>query len=88
MSQRSQGPEPGRRMPASAGGDSQGRCRGHIVGAQDKVSDRGNPRATLQGNPECSSWLPLLALIINPELHSRIPPGRLMAQSLSCAPAM
>ncbi|CAI9563368.1 unnamed protein product, partial [Staurois parvus] len=33
----SQGTEPGRWMPASAGGH----CRGDITGAQDKVSDRG-----------------------------------------------
>ncbi|CAI9568558.1 unnamed protein product, partial [Staurois parvus] len=69
-SRRSQGPEHGRRMPASAGGDGWGRCKGHIAGAQDKVSAAGNPWATLQGIPECSSGFPLL-------LHSGIPPGRL-----------
>ncbi|CAI9601805.1 unnamed protein product [Staurois parvus] len=42
-------------MPASARGNDRGRCRGHIAGVQDKVSDRENPRATLQGNPECRS---------------------------------
>ncbi|CAI9573005.1 unnamed protein product, partial [Staurois parvus] len=57
-------------MPASAGGDARGCCRRDIAGAQDKVSAAGNPRATLQGIPECSSGLPLL-------LHSGIPPGRL-----------
>ncbi|CAI9562880.1 unnamed protein product [Staurois parvus] len=42
-SRRSQGPEHGSRMPASAGGDGQGRCRGRIAGAKDKVSAAGNP---------------------------------------------
>ncbi|CAI9556785.1 unnamed protein product [Staurois parvus] len=42
-SRRSQGPEHGSRMPALAGGDGRGRCRGHIVGAKDKVSAAGNP---------------------------------------------
>ncbi|CAI9613923.1 unnamed protein product, partial [Staurois parvus] len=40
-SRRSQGTEPGRQMPASARGHYRGHCRGDIVGAQDKVSDRG-----------------------------------------------
>ncbi|CAI9590665.1 unnamed protein product, partial [Staurois parvus] len=31
-------------MPASAEGDGQGRCRGDIAGAQDKISDRGIPK--------------------------------------------
>ncbi|CAI9564464.1 unnamed protein product, partial [Staurois parvus] len=53
-------------MPASAGGDGRGRCRGDIAGAQDKVSAAGTPRATPHGKPECSSGLPLL-------LHSGIP---------------
>ncbi|CAI9608539.1 unnamed protein product [Staurois parvus] len=30
-------------MPASAGGDGRGRCRGHIVGAKDKVSEEQMP---------------------------------------------
>ncbi|CAI9624132.1 unnamed protein product, partial [Staurois parvus] len=30
-------------MPALAGGDGWGHCRRDIVGAQDKVSDRGIP---------------------------------------------
>ncbi|CAI9543528.1 unnamed protein product, partial [Staurois parvus] len=30
-------------MPASAGGHCRGHCRRDIVGAQDKVSDRGIP---------------------------------------------
>ncbi|CAI9573485.1 unnamed protein product, partial [Staurois parvus] len=34
-----QGTEPRRQMPASAGGDGRGHCRGDIVGAQDKVSE-------------------------------------------------
>ncbi|CAI9578490.1 unnamed protein product [Staurois parvus] len=42
-SRHSQGMEPRRRMPASAGGDGRGRCRGDIAGAQDKVSAKGNP---------------------------------------------
>ncbi|CAI9570080.1 unnamed protein product, partial [Staurois parvus] len=59
----SQGPEHRSRMPASAGRDGRGRCRGHIVGAKDKVSSAGNPYAALHGKPECS-WggLPLLVL--------------------------
>ncbi|CAI9568381.1 unnamed protein product, partial [Staurois parvus] len=59
-SRRSQGPEPRGWIPASARGDGRGRCRGHIAGAQDKVSAGGNPRATLQGNPECSLGLLIL----------------------------
>ncbi|CAI9591789.1 unnamed protein product, partial [Staurois parvus] len=35
--------EPGRQMPASAGGDGRGRCRGDITGAKDKVSAEGIP---------------------------------------------
>ncbi|CAI9619468.1 unnamed protein product [Staurois parvus] len=50
-------------MPASAGGHCRGHCRRDIVGAKDKVSDR--------GIAECSSGL-------YPELHSGIPPGRLL----------
>ncbi|CAI9541627.1 unnamed protein product, partial [Staurois parvus] len=42
-SRRSQGTEPGRQMPASAGLHCRGHCRGDIAGAQDKVSDRGIP---------------------------------------------
>ncbi|CAI9588182.1 unnamed protein product, partial [Staurois parvus] len=34
----SQGTEPRRQMPASAGGHGQGRCKGDITEAQDKVS--------------------------------------------------
>ncbi|CAI9565774.1 unnamed protein product [Staurois parvus] len=30
-------------MPASARGDGRGRCRGHIAGAQDKVSEEHMP---------------------------------------------
>ncbi|CAI9570989.1 unnamed protein product [Staurois parvus] len=30
-------------MPAAAGGDGWGRCRGHIVGAKDKVSEEHMP---------------------------------------------
>ncbi|CAI9593179.1 unnamed protein product [Staurois parvus] len=40
-----QGQEHGSRMPASAGGDGQGRCRGHIAGAKDKVSAAGTPQS-------------------------------------------
>ncbi|CAI9564302.1 unnamed protein product, partial [Staurois parvus] len=39
----SQGPEHRSRMPASSRRRWPGRCRGHIVGAQDKVSAAGNP---------------------------------------------
>ncbi|CAI9566965.1 unnamed protein product [Staurois parvus] len=73
----SQGPEHGSQMPASAGGDGRGCCRGRIAGAKDKVSAVGNPCATPHGKPECSSGLPLLVLKLYPELHSGIPPGRL-----------
>ncbi|CAI9557244.1 unnamed protein product [Staurois parvus] len=31
------------RMPASAGEDGRGRCRGHIAGAKDKVTAAGTP---------------------------------------------
>ncbi|CAI9614201.1 unnamed protein product, partial [Staurois parvus] len=64
-------------MPASAGGDGRGRCRGHIAGAKDKVSSAGTPYAAPHGKPECSSGLPLLVLTFYPELHSGIPLGRL-----------
>ncbi|CAI9544131.1 unnamed protein product, partial [Staurois parvus] len=47
-------------MPASAGGDGRGCCRGPIAGTKDKVSAAGTPRATPHGKPECSSGLPLL----------------------------
>ncbi|CAI9600787.1 unnamed protein product [Staurois parvus] len=40
-SQRSQGTEPRRQMLASAGLHCRGHCRRDIVGAQDKVNDRG-----------------------------------------------
>ncbi|CAI9606462.1 unnamed protein product [Staurois parvus] len=39
---------------------------------------RRDPGATLQCIPECSSGLPLLILKLYPELHSGIPPGRLI----------
>ncbi|CAI9596734.1 unnamed protein product, partial [Staurois parvus] len=42
-SRRSQGTEPGRQMPASAGGHCWGHCRRDIAGAQDKVSTEGIP---------------------------------------------
>ncbi|CAI9563672.1 unnamed protein product [Staurois parvus] len=63
-------------MPASAGGDGQGRCRGHIAGPKDKVSSAGTPYAVPHGKPECSSGLLLLVLTSYPELHSGIPLGR------------
>ncbi|CAI9601488.1 unnamed protein product, partial [Staurois parvus] len=40
-SRRSQGTEPRRQMPASAGLHCRGHCRRDIAAAQDKVSDRG-----------------------------------------------
>ncbi|CAI9566980.1 unnamed protein product, partial [Staurois parvus] len=49
-------------MPASAGGDGRGRCRGRIAGAKDKVSAAGDPYATLHGKPKCSSGLPIWVL--------------------------
>ncbi|CAI9567335.1 unnamed protein product, partial [Staurois parvus] len=73
MSQRLQGPERGRQKPASAGGEGRGRCRGDIMGPQDKVSETGNPRAMLQGIPECSSGESFSNTIGNPELHSAMP---------------
>ncbi|CAI9598730.1 unnamed protein product, partial [Staurois parvus] len=39
----SQGTEPGRLMPASAGGHCRGHCRRDIAGAKEKVSGRGIP---------------------------------------------
>ncbi|CAI9597807.1 unnamed protein product, partial [Staurois parvus] len=39
----SQGTEPRRQMPGSAGVHCRGHCRRDIAGAQDKVSDRGIP---------------------------------------------
>ncbi|CAI9593234.1 unnamed protein product [Staurois parvus] len=58
-----------------AGGHYRGHCRRDIAGAQDKVSDRGIPE---HGKPECISGLPLVVLKLYPELHSGIPPGRLL----------
>ncbi|CAI9576260.1 unnamed protein product, partial [Staurois parvus] len=48
---------PGTLQVGHSGSAGQGKCRR-------------DPGATLQGNPECSSGLPLV-------LHSGIPPGRL-----------
>ncbi|CAI9535683.1 unnamed protein product, partial [Staurois parvus] len=39
----SQGTEPRRQMPASAGGQYRGHCRRDIVGAQDKVREEQIP---------------------------------------------
>ncbi|CAI9564968.1 unnamed protein product, partial [Staurois parvus] len=39
----SQGTEPGRQMPASAGGHYRGCCRRDIAGAQDKVKEQQIP---------------------------------------------
>ncbi|CAI9568391.1 unnamed protein product, partial [Staurois parvus] len=39
---------------------------------------RRDPRAVLQGIPECSLGFPLVVLKLYPELHSGIPPGRLI----------
>ncbi|CAI9588360.1 unnamed protein product [Staurois parvus] len=39
----SQGTEPRRQMPASAGGDCRGQCRRDIAGAQDKVTEEEIP---------------------------------------------
>ncbi|CAI9557548.1 unnamed protein product, partial [Staurois parvus] len=64
-SRRSQGTEPRRQMPASAGGHYRGHCRRDIAGAQDKVRQEQIPE---HGKPECSSRLLLV-------LHSGIPPG-------------
>ncbi|CAI9586311.1 unnamed protein product [Staurois parvus] len=36
-----------------------------------------DPGAAPYGIPECSSGLPLVVLKLYPELHSKIPPGRL-----------
>ncbi|CAI9532690.1 unnamed protein product, partial [Staurois parvus] len=57
-----QGSEHRSQMLASARGDGQGCCRGHIAGAKDKVCSAGNPYAAPHGKPECSSGLPLLVL--------------------------
>ncbi|CAI9610425.1 unnamed protein product, partial [Staurois parvus] len=48
------GNEPGRQMPASAGGHCQGRCRGDIAGAQDKVSETGIPEQRCKVFPSVS----------------------------------
>ncbi|CAI9595635.1 unnamed protein product, partial [Staurois parvus] len=50
----SQGLEHRSRIPASAGGDGRGCCRGRIAGAKDKVSAGGTPYAAPHGKPECS----------------------------------
>ncbi|CAI9613789.1 unnamed protein product, partial [Staurois parvus] len=63
----SQGTEPRRQMPASAGGHYRGHCRREIAGAQDKVREEQIPE---HGKPECNSGLPLV-------LHSGILQGRL-----------
>ncbi|CAI9542469.1 unnamed protein product [Staurois parvus] len=38
-------------MPASAGGDGRGRCRGHIVGAQGKASEEHMPEQCRRVSP-------------------------------------
>ncbi|CAI9560552.1 unnamed protein product [Staurois parvus] len=38
-------------MQASAGGDGWGHCRGHIVGAKDKVSEEHLPEQCLRVSP-------------------------------------
>ncbi|CAI9581593.1 unnamed protein product, partial [Staurois parvus] len=58
----SQGPEHGIQMPASAGGDGRGRCRGDIAGSAGQGKCCRDPRRTPHGKPECSSGLPLLIL--------------------------
>ncbi|CAI9569191.1 unnamed protein product, partial [Staurois parvus] len=68
-------------MPASAGLHCRGHCRRHIVGAQDKVSDRRIPEQRRMCIPECSLGSPLVVLKLYPKLHSGIPPGGLIALS-------
>ncbi|CAI9590683.1 unnamed protein product, partial [Staurois parvus] len=53
-----QGPKHRSWMPASAGGDGRGRCRGYIAGAKDKVSSAGTPYAAPHGKPELHSGIP------------------------------
>ncbi|CAI9554217.1 unnamed protein product, partial [Staurois parvus] len=46
-------------------------------GSAGQGKRRTDPRAAPHGKPECSSGLPLVVLKLYPELHSRIPSGRL-----------
>ncbi|CAI9567287.1 unnamed protein product, partial [Staurois parvus] len=50
----SQGTEPGRQMPVSAGRHCRGHCRGDIAGAQDKVREEEIPE-------QCSRVFPSVA---------------------------
>ncbi|CAI9536060.1 unnamed protein product [Staurois parvus] len=52
----SQGTEPRRRMPASAGGHCQGHCRRDIMGAKDKVSEE-------EISEQCCRVLPSVARV-------------------------
>ncbi|CAI9563544.1 unnamed protein product, partial [Staurois parvus] len=47
----SQGTEPRRQMPASAGGHCRGHCRRDIAGAQDKVSEEQIPEQSCKVFP-------------------------------------
>ncbi|CAI9532891.1 unnamed protein product [Staurois parvus] len=48
---RSQGTEPRRQIPASAGGHCRGHCRRDIAGAQDKVSEEQIPEQRRMVSP-------------------------------------
>ncbi|CAI9567022.1 unnamed protein product, partial [Staurois parvus] len=50
-SRRSQGTEPRRQMPVSAGGHCRGHCRGDIVGAQDNISEEQIPEQRRMVSP-------------------------------------
>ncbi|CAI9531702.1 unnamed protein product, partial [Staurois parvus] len=54
-SRRSQGTEPRRQMPASAGLHCRGHCRRDIAGAQDKVRDRGIPEQCRMVSPSVTT---------------------------------
>ncbi|CAI9585174.1 unnamed protein product [Staurois parvus] len=49
-------------------------------GSAGQGKRRTDPGAAPHGKPECSSGLPLLVRKLYPELHSKIPPGRLIKQ--------
>ncbi|CAI9585909.1 unnamed protein product, partial [Staurois parvus] len=73
----SQGTEPRRRMPTSAGGHCRGHCRRDIVRVKDKVSEEEIPEQRCKVFPSVARGLPFVVLKLYPELHSGIPPVRL-----------
>ncbi|CAI9545656.1 unnamed protein product, partial [Staurois parvus] len=56
-----------------------GTLQGGHHGSAEQGKCKRDPGAAPHGKPECSSGLPLVVLKLYPELHSGIPPGRLLS---------